>query len=97
MEDKKQIHSYVVFFLCFFLTLFDSQISIILLQIDKMTDEIKHFPENVQKLLSDARMPIEQLKPIYYELTIGQQFPDDSVRLMEVNNTLMEELEKSKK
>ncbi|CAF3411247.1 unnamed protein product [Rotaria socialis] len=62
-----------------------------------MNDEIKHFPENVQKLLADARIPIKQLKPIYYELTIGEQFPDDSIRLIEVNNSLIEELEKSKK
>jgi hypothetical protein len=62
-----------------------------------MNDEIKHFPENVQKLLTDARIPIEQLKPIYYELTIGEQFPDDSIRLIEVNNSLIEELDKSKK
>jgi hypothetical protein len=81
-----------------FFTLCDSQISIILfLQIDKMNDAVKHFPENVQKLLSDARIPIEQLKPIYYELTIGEQFPDDSIRLIEINNSLAEELEKSKK
>ncbi|CAF0896666.1 unnamed protein product [Adineta steineri] len=58
---------------------------------------MKHFPENVQKLLIDARIPIDQLKPVYYELTIGEQFPDDSIRLIEVNNTLIEELEKSKK
>ncbi len=82
----------------FFFTLFDSQIDIILLlQIDTMNDEIKHFPENVQKLLTDARISIEQLKPIYYELTIGEQFPDDSIRLIEVNNSLIEELDKSKK
>ncbi|UJR28720.1 hypothetical protein I4U23_009949 [Adineta vaga] len=62
-----------------------------------MNDEIKHFPENVQKLLADARIPIEQLKPIYYELTIGEHFPDDSIRLIEVNNTLIEELDKNKK
>jgi hypothetical protein len=62
-----------------------------------MNDAVKHFPENVQKLLSDARIPIEQLKPIYYELTIGEQFPDDSIRLIEINNSLAEELEKSKK
>lgn len=62
-----------------------------------MNDEIKRFPDNVQKLLNDARLPIEQLKPVYYELTIGENFPDDSIRLMEVNNTLIEELEKSQK
>ena len=62
-----------------------------------MNDEIKHFPENVKKLLIDARIPIEQLKPIYYELTIGEQFPDDSIRLIEVNNALIEELDKSQK
>ncbi|CAF2875539.1 unnamed protein product [Rotaria sp. Silwood2] len=62
-----------------------------------MNDEIKHFPENVQKLLIDARIPMEQLKPIYYELTIGEHFPDDSIRLIEVNNSLIEELDKSKK
>ncbi len=50
----------MLFFFLFF-TLFDSQIGIILLlQIDKMNDEIKHFPENIQKLLTDARIPIEQ-------------------------------------
>jgi hypothetical protein len=62
-----------------------------------MNDEMKHFPENVQKLLADGRIPMEQLKPIYYELTIGEQFPDDSIRLIEVNKSLIEELETSKK
>ena len=70
---------------------------ILLLQIDKMTDEIRHFPENVQKLLADARLPSEQLKPVYYELTIGEHFPDDSIRLMEVNSALIEELDKNQK
>ena len=60
-----------------------------------MTNEIKHFPESVQKLLIDARIPIEQLKPIYYELSIGEKFPDDSIRLIEINNSLIEELEKN--
>jgi hypothetical protein len=80
--------------------LFESQISsliLLLLQINKMNDEIKHFPENIQKLLADARIPIEQLKPIYYELNIGERFPDDSIRLIEVNNSLIEELEKNQK
>ncbi|CAF0935715.1 unnamed protein product [Adineta ricciae] len=62
-----------------------------------MTDEITHFPENVQKLLADARLPTEQLKPVYYELTIGEHFPDDSIRLMEVNSALIEELDKNQK
>lgn len=62
-----------------------------------MNDEFKHFPENIQKLLLDARIPIEQLKPVYYELKIGERFPDDSVRMIEVNNSLIEELEKNKK
>ena len=62
-----------------------------------MNDELKHFPEHVQQLLIHARIPVEQLKPIYYELTVGEQFPDDSVRLIEINKSLMEELEKSKK
>ena len=70
---------------------------IVLLQIDRMNNEINHFPENVQKLLADARIPIEQLKPIYYELKIGERFPDDSIRLIEVNNSLIQELEKNQK
>lgn len=60
-------------------------------------NEIKCFPEDVQKLLVDARIPIEQLKPVYYQLNIGEHFPDDSIRLIEVNNSLMEELEKNQK
>lgn len=62
-----------------------------------MTEEIKHFPEHVQQLLNNARISMDQLKPVYYELTIGEQFPDDSIRLIEVNKGLVEELEKSKK
>ena len=62
-----------------------------------MTDELKHFPDDVQKLLADARIPIDQLKPIYYQLNIGEHFPDDSVRLIEVNSSLIEELEKNQK
>jgi hypothetical protein len=81
-----------------FIRIFDAQVDVILLlQIDQMTDEIKHFPEKVQKLLADARIPIDQLKPVYYELTIGEQFPDDSIRLIEVNSTLIDELNKNKK
>ena len=76
-------------------------ILLLLLQIDrllvKMTDEIKHFPEHVLQLLTSARISVDQLKPVYYELTIGEQFPDDSIRLLEVNKTLLEELEKNKK
>lgn len=62
-----------------------------------MNDELSHFPEHVQQLLIQARIPVGQLKPVYYELTVGEQFPDDSVRLIEINKSLMEELEKSKK
>lgn len=80
----------------------DSQICLLLLLqivrlLVKMTEEMKHFPEHVLKLLTSARIPVDQLKPVYYELTIGEQFPDDSVRLIEVNKTLLEELEKNKK
>ena len=62
-----------------------------------MNDEIKCFPDDVQKLLVNARIPIEQLKPIYYQLNIGEHFPDDSIRLIEVNNSLIAELEKNQK
>ena len=62
-----------------------------------MNDERKHFPEHVQQLLNKARIPMDQLKPVYYELTIGEQFPDDSIRLIEANKTLIEEFDKSKK
>lgn len=62
-----------------------------------MNDAMKCFPEDVQKLLVDARIPIEQLKPIYYQLNIGEHFPDDSIRLIEVNNSLIAELEKNQK
>ena len=62
-----------------------------------MTEEAKHFPEHVQQLLNHARISMDQLKPVYYELTIGEQFPDDSIRLIEVNKGLVEEFEKSKK
>lgn len=62
-----------------------------------MTDEIKHFPDHVQQLLNNARIPMDQLKPVFYELTVGEQFPDDSIRLIEVNKGLIEEFERSKK
>lgn len=62
-----------------------------------MNEEMKHFPEHVQQLLNDARISMDQLKPVYYELTIGEHFPDDSIRLIEVNKGLIEEFEKTKK
>lgn len=62
-----------------------------------MDDQAHCFPEHVQQLLANARISTDQLKPIYYEMTIGEQFPDDSIRLIEVNKTLVEELEKNKK
>jgi hypothetical protein len=38
---------------------------------DTMTNESGLFPDHVQQLLLNARIPTDQLKPVYYELTIG--------------------------
>lgn len=62
-----------------------------------MNDAMNSFPEHVQQLLASARIPIDQLKPVFYELAIGDQFPDDSIRLLEVNKQLIDEFENNKK
>jgi hypothetical protein len=62
-----------------------------------MNNESTHFPEHVQQLLASARISIDQLKPVYYDLSIGERFPDESIRLIEVNQSLIDELDTTRK
>ncbi|CAF0880358.1 unnamed protein product [Didymodactylos carnosus] len=55
------------------------------------------FPDEIEKLLSEARIPLETLKPLYYEIKIGTSFPDESTRLLEANNQILNELDTAKR